>query len=156
LPNGCNFHVTRPVSLRHNDIFTFHQSNLEQILTDLQRNQVKKYKIFGDSAYTVLGVDSNIAYRIDDAHGNDILVNRAMSSCRESIEWNYGDLKKTFKLIDYPKALKIRQNDVQNIILCAFVLRNLHNCMNGGITSGYFQCNPPSFDEYVAQGPRNE
>jgi hypothetical protein len=91
LPNGCNFHVSRPYSLRHNDIWTFHQSNIDHLLTELQLNSVKKFKSFGDSAYTVLGLDSCVSYRIDDAHGNDAIVNRAISSCCESVEWNYGD-----------------------------------------------------------------
>jgi hypothetical protein len=69
-----NFHVWGPVSLRHNDLQCWRDSN-----------------IYGDSAYAVL-VDSHIAYRFDIAGGALAITNKCMSSCREIIEWDYGDI----------------------------------------------------------------
>jgi hypothetical protein len=36
LPNGMNFHVWGPVSVRHNDIYTFHESAINERIAQLQ------------------------------------------------------------------------------------------------------------------------
>ena len=43
---------------------------------------------------------------------------------------------------------------VGDIVITAMVFRNIHVCFNGNITSSYFSVSPPSFAEYVANGPR--
>jgi hypothetical protein len=36
LPNGMNFNVWGPVSVRHNDIFTFYESGINERITRMQ------------------------------------------------------------------------------------------------------------------------
>jgi len=84
----------------------------------------------------------------------EALENRAMSSCRETIEWDYGDVGRYFKHLDYKHVLKIRKMPIAKMCLCAFILRNALVCMNGSNTTEYFNCEPPSFEDWVCQGPR--
>jgi hypothetical protein len=60
-----------------------------------------------------------------------------------------------WRLVDYKKALKIRKMRVAEMYLLAMLLRNAYVTMNGSQTSKYFSIEPPSFSEWVAQGPRN-
>ena len=63
------------------------------MLADLQANENIQYVIYRDSAY-ICTVDSHIRTR-DDNNPNtarEIIENKAMSSCRETIEWDYGIL----------------------------------------------------------------
>jgi len=154
-PCGMNFDVFGPVSLRHSDIYTWHASRLSMKMAALLlRHSYPNYRIYGDSAYTVIS-DECIAYHVDNSTDRTQgPKNKAMNSCRESIEWNYGDVKGLFKMVDYPKALRLRQMPVGNMCLLAILLRNFHVCFYGCNTSTYFKCQPPTFEEYVANGPR--
>jgi hypothetical protein len=103
-----------------------------------------------------VGDYTNIQARYTDVPLSDrqILQNRVMSSGREVIEWDYGDLKSQFAFLDYKKVLKMRKMPVAYIFLCALLLRNAHVCMNGCRTSEFFLCAPPTFEEWIASGPR--
>ena len=87
--------------------------------------------------------------------GDDDLRNQAMSGLRESIEWNYGSLKSIFRLLSQKTmSLRLRQSKVGDYLMISVLLRNMQVAFEGNISSGKFACNPPTFAEYVAQGPR--
>lgn len=156
LPNGMNMHVWGPISVRHNDITSLRDSNLNDLLIALQLGREHQWVIYGDSAYIHVP-DSHILARHhnDENTEREILENRTLSACRECIEWDYGDVGKMWSLVDYKKKLKIQQMKVKNIYLTAMLLRNAHVTMNCGITSEYFNMVPPSFEIWTGQGPRN-
>ena len=77
-----------------------------------------------------------------------------MSSCRECIEWDYGDVGKMWAFVDYKKILKLRRMAVGPMYLVALILRNAHNTMNGCYTCEFFDMAPLSFEEWTSQGPR--
>jgi hypothetical protein len=148
-----NFHVWGPVSVRHNDLYSLGASNINDVIAQLQVGEEKQYVIYGDSAYPY---DTHLRSRYN--HENNTarqnLENRCMSSCRECIEWDYGNVGTMWKFIDYKKGLKMRQMRVARTYLVAMILRNAYNTLNGGLTSKYFACRPPSFSDWVSQGPR--
>ena len=43
---------------------------------------------------------------------------------------------------------------IANMCICAFILRNALSAMVANNTSEYFECMPPTFEEWVAEGPR--
>jgi hypothetical protein len=136
-----NLHVYGPVSVRRNGNFNLHRSGILQKLEELQLDEELKFVMHGDSAYGI----------------TDYLISgggRGMAAVRETIEWDYKDLKTHWKYCDYRHALQLRKQPVAKIILVCMILRNAHNCMNGGETSNYFRFSSPSFEEWVAQGPR--
>jgi hypothetical protein len=141
LPNGMNFEVWGPASVRRNDNFTLHRSKIEEKLEQLQLPNLLKFKLFGDSAYS----------------DSDYIVTgggRGLSSVRETIEWDYKDLKTYWKYLDYKHALQLRRQPLGKIMLVCLLLRNAMNTMIPNQTAQYFNCIPPSFDEWTAQGPR--
>jgi len=156
LPNGMNFHVSDASSLRHNDLFMWHESDMEAKLQDFFENELdgRHYATYGDSAYAVLN-DAHVTYRAEVEVVNEGNFNKHLSSCRESIEWNYGSLKTLFKGIDYSKKLRIRHIQVESMVMAAFLMRNAHVTMYGCQTSAYFEVVPPTFEEWIAAGPRN-
>jgi hypothetical protein len=150
LPNGMNFNVWGPVSLRHNDLFTFYESGINAKIAAVQQNFPLQFKIYGDSAYAPLW-DSHIMARFENPDNLEVLHNKNMSSCRECIEWDYGDLRRYFKILDFRHGLKIRQMDVADIYLVASILRNAYVTMNGSNTAEYFDCKAPSFEEWIGR-----
>ena len=93
LPNGMNLHVWGPIGVRHNDFVSLHDSNINNQLVQLQLGKDLQWVIYGDSAYIHVP-DSHILAR----HHNELntdrqnLENKSLSSCRECIEWDYGDV----------------------------------------------------------------
>jgi hypothetical protein len=141
LPNGMNFHVWGAASVRHNDLYTLQQSNIEEKLMVLQEDQPLKYKIYGDSAY----------------HPSEVLVvgnGRGMSSLRETIEWDYKDLKEQWKHCNWKIVLNLRKQPIAKIVFVCLLLRNAYTTMNGCQTSLYFLLVPPTLEEWTSQGPR--
>ena len=148
LPNGMNLHITLPSSLRHNDIWMFNESDVENKFIALQAGQPTVYSLYGDSAYAVI-----MSPVVQFATG--LPRDTPMNSCRESIEWNYGHLKTFCRLLEQRStSMKLRHSAVQEIVLVGILLRNFHTSFRGNISSGNFMCQPPSFEDYVAAGPR--
>jgi len=149
LPCGLHFNVWGPESIRHNDLESWEHSDVHQKVIDCQAGMALKFKIYGDSAYQYI-VDDTLASRYLNPSTTEVVTNEAMSSCRECIEWHYGELKQYFKIIDYIHGMKLMQMDVTSIVNSCFILRNAHTCMNGNKTSEFFNCRPPTFEEYVS------
>jgi hypothetical protein len=52
MPNGMNFDVWGPVSVRRNDNYALNHSLIQEKMRALQAGQELRFKILGDSAYT--------------------------------------------------------------------------------------------------------
>ena len=155
LPNGMNFKVDGPFSVRNNDLTTLYVSDiLAKLDALLIIFQLQFYRIYGDSAYVVIDEGPLSARHQDPSTARLVLENKTMSSCRETIEWDYGDIGRYFKLLDYKHVLQLRRMPVAKICICAMILRNALVTMNGNNTAEYFSCAPPTFEEWVGLGPR--
>ena len=141
MPNGMNFDVWGPISVRRNDNYALHHSDIENKLRTLQQDQQLKFAMLGDSAFS----------------NSDVMCSgggRGMAAIREPIEWDYKDLKTMWKYLDYKHVLHLKKQPVAKIVFVCMLLRNAHVCMNGNQTAQYFHCQPPSFEHWVGQGPR--
>ena len=158
LPCGMHWEIWGPASARHNDSWTLAESGLENSLntyfTDdelvaeyspderldlFNNNIVPKFQALGDSAYV-----QGPTMRVGGGRG--------VSAIREPIEWMYKDLKTKWKIIDYKHALKLLQLPIGQMVFCCIILCDAYACMNQNQISGYFECNPPTFEEWTAQG----
>lgn len=155
LPNGMDFNIYGPVSLRHSDLYTLGESNINAIISNLQAGNNLQYSIYGDSAYMLIN-DSHLRCK----HSYDGLTplhqieNSSMSSCREAIEWNFGSAKTLWAYLQYAPGLKLRKSAIGDAFSVAAILRNAHNCFNGSNTCKHFNCIPPSFEDWIREGPR--
>lgn len=155
LPNGMAFNIWGVKSLRHNDLEMWNMSHMNERLMQLQADSPLQFKVYGDSAYAVLH-DSHIAYCFPSPLTPPQAVsNEHFKSVRETIEWSYAETMSHWKMLDFAHGLRIRQMDVANMWLISHLLNNVYICLNGSNTTEYFSCMPPSFEEYVAQGPRD-
>lgn len=140
MANGMDFEVWGPVSVRHPDGFTLRRSRIEEKLEELQAGVDVKCVMHGDSAY------------FDDEYlrtGGG----KGMSSCRETIEWSYKDLKNYWKCCNLKICMKLRKQPIAKIIFVCMILRNLHVTMYANQTAGYFLRMPPDLEHYLGQGP---
>ena len=137
-------------------------SELSEKLALLQRDEVLTYCIYGDSAYVcvrnewiqcrhTLYADEPWEVRVEK-HAENL----ALSSCREVIEWDYGDVGTFFSYVDYKKRLQMRKSNIGMQYLTAMIMRNAMVCMRGCNTSKYFNYDFPDDFLYTwtGAGPR--
>ena len=62
----------------------------------------------------------------------EIHENRRLSSCRECIEWDYGDVGTMWAYLDYKRAIRMRRTNVA-AAYSTLILRNAHNTMIGHV-----------------------
>jgi hypothetical protein len=124
LTNGMDLHVYGLASVRHNDNWMLKNSEMVVKFT-AQARQEMQYKMFGDSAYT------DGPYMVTGG-------GRGLASVRETIEWEYKDLKTYWKYCDYRHVLKIKGQPVGKIVFVSMLLRNLHSFMYANQAAKYF------------------
>ena len=79
------------------------------------------------------------------------LFNDLLSPPRASIEWGYKEVVTNCAFVDYRKDLKFLKQDLEAIWHMAVWLTNLKTCANeGNQISAYFDCTPPTLEEYIA------
>jgi len=158
LPNGMDFHVFGPVSARRHDVFILGESNINEHLGHLQGDQPENhhYRIYADSGYEYAGRSHILTrHRPFGITPAEEVENRVMKACRESIEWNFGEIIRLWAFIDWTKEMKLMKMPVADLDVVAIVLRNAYNCLNHGETSAYFECSPPAIHNWLRQGPRD-
>ena len=123
------FHCCGPVSCRHNDNWTLAKSGVMELLETTQKNKPMKYVTYGDSAYWPEEYLRS-RHREDTLTDRQILENNCMSKCRQSIEWDYGQVGNLWKTVTFRKGLKLREQPVRDKITTCFLLTNAYNAMN--------------------------
>ena len=143
------------MSCRHNDNWTLAKSlgteQLESVqensfihlLTPLEKNFPEDYL----KSRHRCGTGESLSARQQ-------LENDSMSKCRQSIEWDYGQIGNLWKVCTFKDKLKLRKQPVCELVSTCFLLTNAFNCMNGNQTALYFMCNPPTLEEWTIAGPR--
>ena len=143
-------------------LFVVQMSELSEKLALLQRDQELTYCIYGDSAYVCVRNDwiqcRHTLYAVEprEVRVQKHAENLALSSCREVIEWDYGDVGTIFSYVDYKKRLKMRKSAVGMQYLTAMIMRNAMVCMRGCNTSKYFDYDFPDdfIFKWTGEGPR--
>ena len=77
------------------------------------------------------------------------LENKCMSSCREHVEWHYGEIKTLFTFVDYSNKQQLMLSPVKETFVTAMFLRNCLVCLNENKASKYFNCVPPTLENYL-------
>ena len=70
--------------------------------------------------------------------------NSSMNSVRESVEWNFGDVVKSFRTLDFKSNLQIGLTSVGKMYLVCAIIQNAITCLYGNLTSNFFEIEPPS------------
>jgi hypothetical protein len=76
-----------------------------------------------------------------------------MSSLRETIEWDYGDVARYFPFVKVKQVLKMKRISVVDIYLRAMIMRNALNAIKPNNTAIYYSNRPPTLAQWTAQGP---
>ena len=75
--------------------------------------------------------------------------NRQFASCRESVEWGFGKVYALWPYLGFEKLQKSNLAPTEEDFMVGVWLTNLHTCAYGSTTSSYFNCYPPTLEEYL-------
>jgi len=148
-PNGIMLRLDGPFNGRRHDSAIVHFSSLiEDCSINLESNG-KSYAIYGDSGYAnqkYIKVGYKNRKRLTQAQKT---FNSDMSALRVSVEYGFGKVITLFAFCDFKKNQKLLLQDLKRQYQAAAILTNCHTCLNGSQVSDYFNCSPPTLEEYL-------
>jgi len=118
-------------------------------MTRLFERPGENYAIYGDAGY------SNSRFiKVGYKNHNKLTTaqkefNRDMSSLRVSVEYGFGRVIQQFAFLDFKKNQKLYLQNLQEQYYVAALLANCQICLRESQVSEYFDCPPPSLEDYL-------
>ena len=75
--------------------------------------------------------------------------NTAMSKVRESVEWGFMEITRTWPFLAHKSAMKVFKIPVARYYIVGAFLCNLRNCFHDNQVSEYFDCTPLGIADYL-------
>ena len=75
-------------------------------------------------------------------------LNKSMSASRVSVEWNFGAVIGSLRVLDF--NLKILLGSVGKMHIVCVILQNAITCLYGNQVSEYYDLDPPTVQEYFS------
>ncbi|KAK3260083.1 hypothetical protein CYMTET_30946 [Cymbomonas tetramitiformis] len=148
-PCGLIVHLFGPIAGHRHDSFMLRESRLLEQLEEYFSDKDVIFLIYGDPAYPI---SDFIITRFKGVNLTpaEKMLNKFMSSCREAVEWAFGKVLQYQAYLDFKKNLKILLSPVSNQHKAGVLVTNMHTCLYGCTSSRYFDCDPPTLEEYCA------
>lgn len=145
-PNGLIANMFGPVEGRRHDSGLLRMSQITEQLSNIRINDTVGC-IYGDPAYPLREYLQVPIRRPGTAAERNF--NSKMSQSRICVEWVFGKILNNFAFLDYKKNQKLCKQAVGKMYLVAALLTNCHTCLYGSQTSDFFDCRPPTLEEYL-------
>jgi hypothetical protein len=148
-PDGIFAQMFGPVVGRRHDSYLLHASGLVAALeADFTDVAGVSYYLYADPAYQCTRcIMSGFKGANITADQQDF--NTQMSSVRECVEWGFGGIINLFPYIDNKRMQRLMQQPVGKFYILSSLFYNIHTCLYGNQTSVYFDCDPPTVEEYL-------
>jgi hypothetical protein len=152
-PDGIVIHIYGPVEGRRHDETVFQQSGVTQLLEKhFWTPDGRPLFIYGDPAYSV-SAHVLSPYKGAAVTAEQSIFNSAMSHCREPVEWCFKEVTQQFPFLDFSRNQKILLSPCGLFYLVGMLLVNAHTILHRPQIPQYFQCPPPTLEEYFTGGP---
>jgi hypothetical protein len=149
LPFGMTAFMYGPNTQRHNDLWFLRHSNFNAKMQGCQAGNAEQYKAYGDAIFPTL---SHLRVRHPEGGTpGQRLENEINKKTRESVEWAYMVTCMLWGYVDWRKNNKVLAGgaNIGKVYVVATLLRNCHVCLNGSITSEYFNLVPPELEQFL-------
>lgn len=137
-----------PVNGRRHDGHVLARSRLlEKLETKFNRFRTPPY-MYSDTGYP-LKKYLIVPFKATE-NRQEKLVNKRMSKLRVTVEWGFAKILSLFPFLDFKKNLKVYKQEVGDYYKVGTILANCHTCLYGSQVSSYFECDPPTIEQYLA------
>ena len=143
-PDGIIHHLWLPFEGQRND----NALSTDSELLIRCKQFAPWFYLFGDPAYPVSSVLLSPFYS-SKLTKEDQEFNQKMSPCWEVVEWDYADIIWLWSVLDFSDTQRIYSVPLVIQYHVATILTNIHTCFYGSETSFYFNCCPPSIENYL-------
>lgn len=123
-------------------------TNLYTELMEIAVHGSTTYVIYGDPAYPMSELILK-PYCSRILTPEQVAFNRAMSSVRQAVEWEFGKVIIEFAFLDFRKNQKLLLQHVGQMYKVGVILTNCHTCLYGNQTGTYFNIVPPTLEQYL-------
>lgn len=151
-PDGMHVHVSGPVEGRRHDQTVFKESGLTDWLQEHSHGPNGEHLvIYGDAGYSLT---RHVIVPFKGAHLTPMeeRFNYEMSRVREAVEWGFSSVTRTWAFLSSHRQ-RLLLEPIALWYLVGTILANAHNCLHPNQTSQYFDCPPPSLEEYFVGYP---
>lgn len=129
------------------------RNQIENLMQGRVANGQQRLKLYADKMYWN---DPIITAAYSRRHGAVIVpwmrnFNHIMAGIRVSVEWTFGKLQMLFKFNTYKQTQKLLLSPLEKQYKVSVLLANAHTCRYGNQSSEYFDCDPPTLDDYFNQ-----
>lgn len=152
-PCGIIVHASGPYPGSFHDSKMLSESGLKNQLetsATFSSPGERAFHLYGDQAYRS-GTHIISPFKGYTLTPAETECNKIMSKLRISVEWGFGKISQLFAFTEFAENQKIRLQPVGVYYLVAILLTNVHTCLNGSNTSSYFNCEPPSVQQYLTK-----
>jgi len=148
-PDGLFAVLFGPVNGCRHDSFMLRESKLLVQLNSIMPYQGEMYALYGDPAYPQFPYLYG-GYREPDDGSPEAAYNTAMSSVREAVEWNFGDITTSWSYLDWKAGMKIFEKPVAKYYIIAAFFCNIRSFYYDNQSSDYFGALTYTLDQYLA------
>jgi nuclease HARBI1 len=148
--DGYIAHLYGPIAGSHHDSYMLGESQIrDKLEATMPGNDGQPvHAMFGDPAYPqsqyLLGGVAGAAARSPEAKWK-----KAMARARICVEWTFGEVGKVFRALSLKQGMQVYRVLVAKYYFAAVFLLNCRNCMYGGQTAEYFECDPLDLNDYI-------
>ncbi|KAF7334095.1 hypothetical protein MVEN_02315300 [Mycena venus] len=147
-PDGIIIHVYSPVEGRRHDATVLKESGLLDILDKhFWGPNGERYFIYGDPAYQT-GAHIMAPYKGAHLTEDKRAWNAQMSKIQEPVEWMFKEVNSVFKFLNFSENQKVLLSPCGLFYMVPVLLTNAHTILHLPQTPRYFNCTPPSLNEY--------
>jgi hypothetical protein len=151
-PDGMIRSIAGPFEGRNSDWGIWRLSGLQAVLNIHSVNlNGEEVFLYGDGAYRrqrgIMGTYKALP-GVPLTHRQKTF-NTEMSRLRICVEWSFGKVLQYFGYVGHKMGMKMGLSPVAAYYLTAVFFTNCHTCYYGSNTSFYFDCLPPSIEEYL-------
>jgi hypothetical protein len=154
LPNGLTSWLFGPVEGRRHDCFVLNMGGLKNNLDGLNETCVMTYGseicVIADKGYAIHKFIQT-PYKGSNLDEQQLAFNDLVNSVRMCVEWNFSKITTYFAQLDFFRNQKILLSSIGTMYICAAFFSNCHTCFYGSETSAFFDCMPPTIEEYLSK-----
>jgi hypothetical protein len=107
-PDGLILHAYGPMEGRRHDWTLYIRSGIDAQLRDCLLADGRQYYIYGDSGYCRRSY-LQVPFAGSQLTSAEETFNKAMSTCRISVEWIFKEIKLYWTTVDFKRKMRIRE-----------------------------------------------
>ena len=148
-PDGFFGHFFGPTNGNRHDSFMLGESGILPALANYMAALEHPYSLYGDPAYPQTALLFG-GFRNPPEGSEMAAFNTALSKVRESVEWGFSCINRTWPFLTQKSAMKLFKIPVARYYILGAFLCNLRNCFYSNQVAIYFNLKPVLIAEYLS------